>query len=87
MLYQFDMQTNTSNLLWCLLQLDMTSSACIEIANQLARWGLEEDLADFAMGYQLAYWDLTGTVVHAGLASCITGWHDMQANLAQVCTT
>ena len=67
-----------------LLQSDLEGSACVEVANQLARWGLIPEMQDFGHQFQDAYGAKHAGWRHAQLPACLDNWNLWHCNLQQV---
>ena len=67
-----------------LLQSDVTGMGCVEVANQLARWGLTHHMHSFGEQFQAAYGAQHAGWRHPHLPHCLTSWTTEDFNLQKV---
>ena len=67
----------------CDVQLDVTSVTCINVASQLARWGLAAELCEFAKQFQEAHRAQT-LWQHGPLVALMNDWNRQLLQLDQV---
>ena len=70
---------------WVSVQVDMEGSACLDVAQQLCRWGLLPQLHHFLVQFQSAYAAKTGGQVHQALLSCAEDCKTALQDLEEVC--
>lgn len=67
-----------------LLQSDVTGTGCVEVANQLAKWGLITHMHTFGEQFQAAYGAQHAGWRHPHLLQCLNGWTQWDSHLQEV---